>query len=125
MAGKPFSGSIDLTLLIEAAKIGHSAFVKAGKDNHIYVNVTLWENETVDKYGNTMSLQVNPAKNAADNTKEGRFYLGNFKPVDIKPPVPLEPGSELLPTDEDFANVAVKEEKPETAPGVENDPLPF
>lgn len=76
--GKPFQGSLNLTLLWEAAKTGHSAFVRAGKKKHVFVNVTLWENDSIDQFGNIMSLQVNPAK---DTTSE-KFYIGNFKPTD-------------------------------------------
>lgn len=91
--GKPFSGSINLSLLLKAAKNQHSAFVKAGKNKHIFVNVTLWENDRADEFGNEMSLQVNPMKDSKDDNKEGRFYIGNFKPNKAKTPEALT-GSE-------------------------------
>jgi hypothetical protein len=101
--GKPLMGSIDLTLLLDAAKAKHTAFVRAGKKNHIFVNVTLWENDTTDEFGNTMSLQVNPNKDDPDKSKENRFYIGNFKPSQAKPSTPLSDyHTDALPNDDDL-----------------------
>jgi hypothetical protein len=82
---KRYYGSICLTDMIEAAKKGHSAFSKSSKNGKIYCNVNLWDNEKVDEYGNTMSLQVNPSKEMKD--KEDRFYIGNFKKAEDSKPI--------------------------------------
>jgi hypothetical protein len=87
--GKPLQGSINFSGLLAAAKKGHTAFVKAGKNNHIFVNVTLWENDVPDQFGNTMSLQVNPKKDSGDD----KFYIGNFRPSKIKEPEGLRAGA--------------------------------
>jgi hypothetical protein len=90
--GMPFTGSINYTELVAAAKKAHSAFVRAGKKNNVFINVTLWENDNVDEFGNTHSLQLNPKENAKDNNKEGRIYLGNFKPKKKKEGPGIRPG---------------------------------
>lgn len=82
-----FTGSICLTDLIESAKKKHSAFSKSQANNKIYVNVILWENDEVDKYGNTHALQLNPHKDKKDS--DGKIYIGNMKPVERKDPVPI------------------------------------
>ncbi len=81
------SGSLCLTDLIEQAKKGHSAFTKAG-NGKIYVNVLLWDNDELDKYGNKYSMQLNSTKEMKDT--EGKIYVGNFKPVEKKEPEPLK-----------------------------------
>ncbi len=86
--GKPFMGSINLSKLIANAKLGHSAFTKAGKNNEIFVNVTLWENDTPDKYDNTMSVHLNPKEGSADE----KIYFANFKPSKAKEPEQLAAG---------------------------------
>jgi len=73
---KFYYGSINLTKLIDEARKMHSGFMRAGEKKQVYANVTLWHNDTPDKFGNTMSLQVNPAK---DDTKFEKFYIGNLK----------------------------------------------
>jgi hypothetical protein len=77
-----FYGSICLTDLLEAAKKKHSAFTK-GKNGKIYANVTVWLNENKDKFGNIMSLQVNPIKDSSDD----KFYIGNCKASEGPKPV--------------------------------------
>lgn len=79
-----FYGSICLSDLIEKAKQKHSAFSK-GKNGKIYANVNVWLNETPDKYGNLLSIKVNPSKENKD-TEEG-FYIGNCKKSDGPTPV--------------------------------------
>jgi len=73
---KNYYGSINFTDLLEAAKAGHDGFAKSEKNGKIYVNVTVWLNDEVDKYGNIMSIQVNEKKDSPDFKK---FYIGNLK----------------------------------------------
>lgn len=96
--GKPMMGSINLSKLNANAKIGHSAFTKAGKDNEIFVNVTLWVNDEPDKFGNTMSVQLNPKQESGDE----KVYFGNFKPSERKEPEPLPKGDASIPEDDDL-----------------------
>lgn len=77
-----FYGSICLTDLIEQAKKKHSAFTKAD-NGKIYANVTVWLNDELDKFGNIMSAQLNPAKDRKE--ADGRPYIGNFKQSQAKP----------------------------------------
>ena len=70
--------SIDLTKFKELlqANPNHSAFTKHA-NGRMYVNLTIWENDEVDKFGNNVSLQVNSKKEQRD--AEGKHYVGNGK----------------------------------------------
>ena len=76
MENQLFFGSICLTDLIECAKQKHSAFTK-GQNGKIYASVNVWLNNERDKYGNIMSIQLNPTKEMKDLDK--RLYIGNMK----------------------------------------------
>lgn len=76
MENQRFYGSICLTDLINLAKEKHSAFSKA-ENGKIYASVNVWLNSEVDKFGNIMSVQINPTKENKD--KEKRVYVGNLK----------------------------------------------
>jgi hypothetical protein len=69
-----YYGSIDFTKLIEQAKSGNKAFSKS-ENGKIYLNVRMYVNDEVDKFGNIASFQSN-FKGA---TKEDKFYFGNMK----------------------------------------------
>lgn len=69
-----FYGSIDFSKLIEQAKSGNKAFTKS-ENGKIYLNVRVYVNDEVDKYGNIASFQSN-FKGA---TKDDKFYFGNLK----------------------------------------------
>jgi hypothetical protein len=69
-----FYGSIDFSKLLEQAKSGNKAFTK-NENGKIYLNVRVYVNDEVDKYGNIASLQSN-FKSA---TKDDKFYFGNLK----------------------------------------------
>ena len=76
-----FYGSIDFSKLMEQAKAGNKAFTK-NDNGKIYLNVKVYVNDEVDKYGNIASLQSN-FKGA---TKEDKFYFGNLKestPIEV------------------------------------------
>lgn len=97
---KMFTGSICLTDLLEKAKQKHSGFNKSDKNGKIYANVILWENDEVDKYGNTHSMQLSSKKDFIE--QEGKIYIGNFKPSEKKEPSPLnERDISNLPNPED------------------------
>jgi hypothetical protein len=69
-----YYGSIDFSKLMEQAKAGNKAFTK-NENGKIYLNVRVYVNDEVDKYGNVASFQSN-FKGA---TKEDKFYFGNLK----------------------------------------------
>ena len=71
---KSYYGSIDFSKLLEQAKAGNKAFTK-NENGKIYLNVKVWVNDELDKYGNVASFQSN-FKGA---TKEDKFYFGNLK----------------------------------------------
>lgn len=96
--GKLFMGSINLSKLNANAKIAHSAFTRAGKDNDVFVNVTLWVNDEPDKFGNTMSVKLNPKQESGDE----KVYFGNFKPSERKDPEPIEQNASDIPDDDDL-----------------------
>lgn len=111
-----FFGSLCLTDLIELAKKKHSAFTK-GNNGKIYVNVNVWLNSEVDKYGNIMSVQVNPSKEMKGI--EDRIYIGNLKQSDGPKPV----------SDRDVSGMDVDLDIPQSGPrqgesGVVDD-IPF
>jgi len=66
---------------MDKAKESHSAFTKA-ENGKIYFNIKIWENDELDKFGNSMSVQLNPKKDAPE--AEQKIYLGNCKPIEIK-----------------------------------------
>ena len=77
---KMLVGSICLTDLMDFAKKAHPAYSR-GKNGKAYVNIVLWENEP-DKYGNTISIQLNSVKDKRE--EEGKVYIGNAKPLTPK-----------------------------------------
>lgn len=111
-----FYGSVCLTDLLEAAKKKHSAFSK-GKNGKIYVNVTVWLNENLDKFGNIMSLQVNPQQGSSDD----KFYIGNCKAS--KGPKPVS-DSDVSGLDTDLGDIPTYGQAP-NANNAADDDLPF
>lgn len=71
-----FYGSINITDLLEQLNKKHSAFSKAD-NGKIYGDVTVWLNDNVDKYGNIMSIQLNPKKDLKE--RDGQPYIANLK----------------------------------------------
>jgi len=67
---KLFTGKIDVTK-IDKSKIFEG---KKGK----YINLSIWINDEVDNYGNTMSIQQSTDKGDAP------LYLGNCKEFEPK-----------------------------------------
>jgi hypothetical protein len=84
MSGQLFYGSINLTDLIELAKKKHSAFTN-GTNGKIYAAINIWLNDEKDKFGNIMSVQINPSKEMKD--LEDRVYIGNLKQSEGPKPV--------------------------------------
>jgi hypothetical protein len=90
-----YYGSIDFSKLIEQAKSGNKAFSKS-ENGKIYLNVRMYVNDEVDKFGNVASFQSN-FKGA---TKEDKFYFGNMKestPIENKVDVVDIPDFDGLP----------------------------
>ncbi len=77
-----FYGSLCVTDLIEQANKKHSGFTK-GQNGKIYAAVNIWLNGEPDKYGNTISVQLQSSKEKRDI--EGKIYLGNAKKADNTP----------------------------------------
>lgn len=71
-----FYGSIDVTEITNQANARHSSFSK-GKNGKIYASVNVWVNDEPDKYGNYLSIQLNPTKEMAKEEK--KVYIGNLK----------------------------------------------
>ena len=89
--------SIDLTKFKELLQqnANHSAFTKHA-NGRMYVNLTIWENEEVDKFGNNVSLQVNSKKEQRD--AEGKHYVGNGKKSGSAPQQAAAPGQTPVET---------------------------
>lgn len=91
-----FYGSICVSDLIDFAHKKHSAFTKS-ENGKIYANVNVWLNDETDKYGNIMSVQLNPKKDLRE--QDGQPYIGNFKEAEAKPVTSRDIGSLSLPSD--------------------------
>jgi hypothetical protein len=104
-----FYGSINITKLLEELKAKHSGFYK-GSDGKVYANCTTWLNEQPDKYGNVVSIKINPSKDKKDIEKA--FYLGNLKKSDGPKPI----------GDNDFSDISLDHIDPvATHPSISND----
>ena len=79
--------SIDLTKFKEllTQNPNHSAFTKHS-NGRTYVNITIWDNDQADQYGNNVSLQINSKKEFRD--AEGKVYVGNGKRSTGSSPTP-------------------------------------
>jgi hypothetical protein len=62
-------------LKIDVTKLDKSAFFKGAKGT--YVDITLWENDQPDEYGNTHSAKQDMGK---ERRGEKTPYIGNAKP---------------------------------------------
>jgi len=96
--GQSYYGSIDVTTLLKQANLPHSAFVRAGKENKAFAQITVWVNEEPDQYGNSVSIKLQ-SKNAETAKLEGNIYLGNLKKSEAKAPEALEAGAADIPQD--------------------------
>lgn len=118
-----FYGSICLTDLIEHAKAKHSAFTR-GDNGKVYASVNVWLNDNVDKYGNIMSMQLNPTKELKEFDKKP--YIGNMKKSTGAKPVGDRDVSGL---DDNFdvpaRPVATGAEQNDNKNAAEDDGLPF
>ena len=56
-----FYGSIDVTSLLDQANKKHSGFTK-GQNGKIYAAINIWLNSEPDKFGNTISIQLQSIK---------------------------------------------------------------
>ena len=93
--------SIDLTKFKELLQTNpnHSAFTKHS-NGRMYVNLTIWENEEADKFGNNVSLQVNSKKEQRD--VEGKHYVGNGKKSGSAPTQAAAPAQAPIATSPDL-----------------------
>lgn len=92
--GQSYYGSIDVTTLLKQANLPHSAFIRAGKENKAFAQITVWVNEEPDQFGNYVSIKLNSAS-AELAQAEGNIYLGNLKKSEAKAPAPLEANAGL------------------------------
>lgn len=99
--GQSYYGSIDVTTLLKQANLPHSAFIRAGKENKAFAQITVWVNEEADQYGNFVSIKLS-SKTAELAKAEGNIYLGNLKKSEAKQPEPLEAGAPDIPNDDDL-----------------------
>lgn len=79
MGYKLYTGSVDLSKLLEAAKKSHSAFMRSDKTKKVYGNIAIWvrdDNES-DQYGNHVSIQLNSKEEA--QASEDKVYFANAK----------------------------------------------
>lgn len=120
MENQLFYGSICLSDLLEQAKAKHSAFTKA-QNGKIYVSVNVWLNNETDKFGNIMSIQLNPTKEMKDLDK--KLYIGNCKKADGPKPINDRDTSNLDLDGVDIPGVPEKSISNDVS--AESDGLPF
>lgn len=89
MSSQLYYGSISITDLMEKFNKKHSAFTKGG-NGKIYCNISVWVNDQVDQYGNSMSLLLSSKKENKD--QEGKQYIGNCKKSEYDGPQPISDG---------------------------------
>jgi len=95
------NGSLDLTLILEKAKAGHSAFSRSEKNKHVYFNITQWVNDEPNDFGQHSSLLLNSSKEKKD--EEGKVYIGNAKKAETGGGTPLTAeAAKELPADEEL-----------------------
>jgi hypothetical protein len=86
------NASICLSDIGNKVKEGHSS-IKTGNNGKKYVAVTIWINDTSDKFGNNVSIQLNSTQEKRD--AEGKFYVGNGKTADaVSSAAPVSAGNE-------------------------------
>jgi hypothetical protein len=73
-----FYGSLNLTEILNAAHAKHSAFTRSEKNNHAYLAIDIWLNDTPDEYGNMLSIKLK-SKDKETFNNEGDVYIGNAK----------------------------------------------
>lgn len=83
-----YYGSISVSDILKSAKLPHSAFVRAGKENKAFANIQIWINEEPDKFGNHVSIKLN-SKDAETSKLEGNVYIGQAKKSEAKAPEQL------------------------------------
>ena len=49
------TASLCLSDILEAAKAGHTAFSRSDKNEKVYFNIAIWDNEEVNKFGQNVS----------------------------------------------------------------------
>jgi len=102
-----FSGSIDLTELLNQAKQLHPSFSR-GNNGKAYASVQIWVNEQPDDYGQHLKIKLNLTKEqretAGDKAKELQLYVGRAKRFDLTGSQPLTAmaAAELITDDDDL-----------------------
>jgi len=114
-----FYGSIDVTKLLEELKAKHSGFYK-GSNGKVYANCTIWLNEQPDKFGNVVSVKINPSKDKKDIEKA--FYLGNLKKSDGPKPIG---DNDVQDVNLDEIDPLPHQQKENSNVSTEDDGLPF
>lgn len=77
------TASLCLTDILSAAKAGHTAFSRSDKNQKVYFNVSIWDNDEKNKFGQDVSIQLSPKK----DTDSERLYIGNGEKQEYTPAV--------------------------------------
>ena len=75
------TASLCFTDILAAAKAGHTAFSRSEKNQKVYFNISIWDNDEKNKYGQDVSIQLSPAK----DTDAEKLYVGNGKKQEYTP----------------------------------------
>ena len=114
-----FYGSINITDLFEQLNKKHSAFSKAD-NGKVYADVTVWLNDNIDKFGNIMTVQLNPKKDLKG--RDGQPYIANLREAEKKQVSDRDTNSFTIPSD-----IPVREKSISQASDISSpiDDLPF
>ena len=82
---KMYFGSIDVS------KIDKAKLVKGEKGT--YLNITVWVNDELDKFGNIASVQQGQTKEERE-AKQPKIYLGNLKTPEERTEYPDNSGGQ-------------------------------
>lgn len=77
------TASLCFTDILEAAKAGHTAFSRSDKNQKVYFNIAIWDNEEKNKFGQDVSIQLSPKK----DTPFERLYIGNGERQEYTPSI--------------------------------------
>ena len=109
-------------LKIDVTKLDKSAFFKGAKGT--YVDITLWENDQPDEYGNTHSAKQDMGK---ERRGEKTPYIGNMKPFGGSSTIQPDQNSRRNPMGgvDRTASEAMGKPAGTTQPDDETDDIPF
>lgn len=95
---KLYLGSIDYDKLMDILKSGKASTFKSQKTGKRYVNISVWQNNEPNQYGNSLSIQVGTKEEYRG--EKLNHYIANLKlhsPEEVKAEEFRDDGDDDLP----------------------------